>query len=76
MRRAVINTSRLIASLPNVIRLVRFFHVDGVEPARRPTWYPIHVAVASAQTAASTVMMMSVLRRGRGKVTRETHLGQ
>jgi len=37
MRRAVINTSRLIARLPSAIRLVRFFQVDGVEPARRPT---------------------------------------
>jgi hypothetical protein len=38
MRRAVINTSRLTVSLPNATRLVRFFQVDGVEPARRPKW--------------------------------------
>ncbi len=37
-RRAVINTSRLIASLPIATRLVRFFHVEGFEPVRRPRW--------------------------------------
>jgi hypothetical protein len=36
MLRAVINTIRRITSLPSAIRLVRFFQVDGVEPARRP----------------------------------------
>jgi hypothetical protein len=35
--RAVSKTSILIASLPSAIRLVRFFHVDGAEPTRRPT---------------------------------------
>jgi hypothetical protein len=38
MRRAVINMSRLNASLPTATRLVRFFQVDGFEPARRPRW--------------------------------------
>jgi hypothetical protein len=36
MRRAVSDTSRLIAWLPSAIRLVRFLQVDGVEAARRP----------------------------------------
>jgi hypothetical protein len=36
MRRAVSNTSKVSPSLPNSIRLVRLFHVDGLERERRP----------------------------------------
>jgi hypothetical protein len=36
MRRTVVNASRLKASFPSAIRLVRLFQVDGDEPARRP----------------------------------------
>ena len=36
IRRAAINTSRLIASLLSATRLVRFVQVEGVELARRP----------------------------------------
>ena len=75
-RRAVVNTSRLIASLPSATRLVRFFQLEGFEPARRPKWYPTHSAVPRAAISASAVMKMSVLRRCRGKVTSQTHLSQ
>jgi hypothetical protein len=37
MRRTVINTSRVTASLLSATRLVRFLQVEGVEPAPRPT---------------------------------------
>jgi hypothetical protein len=37
MRRAVIDTSKLITSLLSPTRLVRIFQVDGLDPVRVPT---------------------------------------
>jgi hypothetical protein len=37
MRRAVIDTSKLIANLLSPTRLVRIFQLDGLDPVRLPT---------------------------------------